>query len=371
MRILHINKTYYPDTFGGIEQCIYQLCEGCASHGIDSHVLTLSRNAQTPILSLGKHTVHRARLDLEIASTGFSLPYIHQFIKLSSEADILHYQFPWPFSDMVRFITTTKIKKPYIITYQSDIVKQKRLLKLYAPLRDDFLKKADCIVTTSPNYLRTSDVLRPFRDRVKIIPIGIDRERYPVPTADCISKWRKILPERFFLFIGATRYYKGLHILLDALGGADYPLVILGSGPCDAALKAQASKLGLKNSRFLGALPDEDKMAVLKLSYAVVLPSHIRTEAFGICLLEGAMYGKPLISTEIGTGTTYINVDGETGLVAPPDNPGTLKSAMYSLWKDPCLAESMGRRAHARYLDVFTADRMVQSYIEIYKELLA
>ncbi|PKD78411.1 glycosyltransferase, partial [Escherichia coli] len=107
--------------------------------------------------------------------------------------------------------------------------------------------------------------------------------------------------------------------------GANYPIVIVGAGPIESELREQAQNLGLKNVHFLGALPDEDKSALLTLSYGIVFPSHLRSEAFGISLLEGAMYRKPMISSEIGTGTTFINVNDQTGLVIPPSDPSALR----------------------------------------------
>lgn len=87
-------------------------------------------------------------------------------------------------------------------------------------------------------------------------------------------------------------------------------------------------------------------------------------------LLEGAMFGKPMISSEIGTGTTYINVYGETGLVVPPSDPKALRQAMQHLWYNPLFASEMGRLAEKRYLALFTADKMVNSYVELYRKLL-
>jgi len=102
---------------------------------------------------------------------------------------------------------------------------------------------------------------------------------------------------------------------------------------------------GLSNIHFLGFLPDEDKVALLTLCYAVLFPSHLRSEAFGISLLEGAMYGKPLISSEIGTGTSFINIANETGFVVPPSDPLALRQAMQTLWQNPEMASEMGRKA--------------------------
>jgi len=110
---------------------------------------------------------------------------------------------------------------------------------------------------------------------------------------------------------------------------------------------------------------------LLQLCYAVVFPSHLRSEAFGISLLEGAMYGKPMISSEIGTGTSYINVNGETGIVVPPSDPAAFREAMRFLWDNPGTAAEMGRHAERRYRELFTAERMAVSYAELYKELLA
>jgi glycosyltransferase involved in cell wall biosynthesis len=64
------------------------------------------------------------------------------------------------------------------------------------------------------------------------------------------------------------RYYKGLHILLDAVANTDYPVVIVGAGPIEQELKDHAERLGLKNVMFVGAVDELDKVALLKLCYA-------------------------------------------------------------------------------------------------------
>jgi glycosyltransferase involved in cell wall biosynthesis len=109
--------------------------------------------------------------------------------------------------------------------------------------------------------------------------------------------------------------------------------------------------------------------SALELFYAVVFPSHLRSEAFGISLLEGDMYGKLLISSEIGTGTTYINIDKETGIVVPPSEPAALRQAMDYLWNNPEKAQTFGKRAEERYWKLFTAKQMANSYLTLYKEL--
>ncbi len=352
---------------GGIEQVINQIARGSVKLGIKVDVLSLTANKAPRTIELDGYLVHRARLDFQIASTGFSVSAFWRFYQLAKQADIIHYHYPWPFMDVVHF--ATRVCKPTVVTYHSDIIRQVHLNKLYRPLKRKFLECMDCIVATSPNYLATSMVLAKYKDNVKVIPIGLDKATYPQVGPDRLQFWRNKFGTKFFLFVGLIRYYKGLHILLEAAQGTDYPIVILGAGPIESALKAQATQLGLRNIHFLGYQSDEDKVALLTLCYGVVFPSHLRSEAFGISLLEGAMYGKPLISSEIGTGTTFINIADKTGLVVPPSDPVALKQAMSYLWEHPEQAAEMGKCAEERYYQFFTADRMVQSYVELYRDI--
>jgi rhamnosyl/mannosyltransferase len=368
MRVLHFFKTYFPDTVGGIEQVINQIARGAAKLGVETEVLSLSKDKVDRTVEVDGHLSHRARMDFQIASTGFSASAFLRFSQLAKNADLIHYHFPWPFMDVVHF--ATRVNKPTVVTYHSDIVRQKNLLKLYRPLKRRFLTSVDRIVATSPNYLATSEVLAHYANKVSVIPIGLDKSSYPQPAPERLAYWKDQFGERFFLFVGVIRYYKGLHILLEASQGTDYPIVIVGAGPIEQELKDQAATLELRNVHFLGRLDDEDKVALLTLCYGVVFPSHLRSEAFGISLLEGAMFGKPMISSEIGTGTTFVNIADETGLVVPPSDPIALRQAMQYLWENPEQASEMGRKAEQRYWDLFTADQMASSYVELYNKLL-
>jgi rhamnosyl/mannosyltransferase len=369
MRVLHFYKTYYPDSLGGIEQVIRQLCKGTGRLGVHNEVLSLSRQANLAPYELDGTVVHRVPQDFEIASNACSLAAIGELARRAREADVVHYHFPWPFMDLAHFMA--RVRKPSVVTYHSDIVRQKHLLRLYQPLKHRFLQSVDSIVATSPNYLASSAVLDRYRDKTRVITYGLDRSTYPEPSPDLVDKWRARVGDKFFLFVGVLRYYKGLHILLDAVERLDYPVVIVGAGPIEQELKAHAERLGLKHVLFVGALDDPDKVALLKLCYAVAFPSHLRSEAFGISLLEGAMFGKPMISSEIGTGTTYINVDGQTGLVVPPSSPEALGAAMRTLWENPALAARMGERAAERYRELFTSEQMAAGYTALYEELVA
>ena len=368
MKILHFYKTYYPESVGGVEQVIHELAEGGRAHGVVSRVLTLGKSPRWHVAMVDHHEVGYIPRSFEVASTGFALSAVSRFRQWAAEADIIHYHFPWPFMDLVHFLSG--VKKPTVVTYHSDIIRQRRLLWFYQPLMVAFMRSVSSIVATSPNYFMTSRILQRFRKKVSVIPLGVNRSGYPVPDAARLQEWRAQLGERFFIFVGVLRYYKGLDILLEALALREFPTVIVGAGPVEAELKAQASRLGLTQLKFLGRVSEEDKMALIQLSTAMVFPSHLRSEAFGISLVEGAMCGKPLISCEIGTGTSYVNEHGVTGLVVTPGDEHALSAAMSALWDDPALAEQMGERAGQRYAQHFTADAMVARYDALYQRLL-
>ncbi|MFP1726629.1 glycosyltransferase family 4 protein [Lonsdalea quercina] len=369
MRILHFFKTYYPAAYGGVQQVIYQLAEGASRYGAEVDVLSLTDEKTSENEMLAHHRVHTSKQDLYIASTGFSVSAFRDFRRLADQADIIHYHFPWPYMDLVHFIV--RPDKPTVLTYHSDIVKQKYLARLYQPLMNRFLKDMDAVVASSPNYVQTSPVLSSLEGKTEVIPFGLDPDSYPPAATATLAKWQALLQGRFFLFIGFLRYYKGISYLLDAMVDLDYPLVIIGEGPCEQELKEQTTRLGLKNVHFLGAISDEDKCALLELCYAVVFPSHLRSEAFGMTLLEAAMYSKAMISCEIGTGTTYINIHEETGLVVKPADPDSLHNALEWLWTNPDAVAQMGNNAKTRFDNLFTANLMVDSYMSLYQRVIA
>ena len=367
LRVLHVYRTYYPDSQGGIEELIRQICLYTKSRGIDNRLLSLSPNASPLVLRRNEASVYRARRDVEVASCGMSLQAFTMHDRLARWADLIHYHFPWPFGDLLHL--TSRVKRPTVLTYHSDIVRQRVLRLLYRPVMNRFLRNVDCIVGTSPNYFATSDVLRRFQDKVEIVPIGLNEHTYPEVSPDIRAQMRGRYGEGFFLFIGVLRYYKGLHILLDACANASFRAVIAGSGPTERELLDQARRLRLDNVSFAGHVSNEEKVALLSLCRGVVFPSYLRTEAFGVALLEGAMFGKALISTEAGSGTSHVNIGGETGLVVAPGSAPALRQAMDRIHECPELAGEMGRRARQRFDQLFTGDLMGERYDAIYRSL--
>jgi len=370
MRVLHFYRTYVPDTVGGAEQSIYHLCQAGADQGIENRVLTLtSRGDSEPVISLPGHQVERVVSRFKIASVELSWRALLRFRQLARDADVVHYHFPWPMADIAHLLT--QVRKPSIVTYHADIQRGRRLLAAYQPVMHRFLSGVDRIVATSPNYAETSDVLQLYKKKLEIVPLGLTRSFYATPSDALVRHWKKRIGGPFFLFVGVFRYYKGLPVLIEAIRRTGYPVVIVGDGPLGSEIRSLAKTSGATAAHFTGLISEEDKMALIQLSSAIVFPSPNRAEAFGMSLLEGAMMGKPMITCEIGTGTSYVNVHGETGLVVAPNDPADLARAMHTLWNDRSLCELMGRRALSRFERLFTAHGTAASYKRIYQSVIA
>ena len=368
MKILHVTQTYYPDSRGGIEEVVRQIGLNTRALGVETRVFTLSKNPNPERIEIDGIQIFRAPLTLKVASCGMSISALSLFKEQAEWSDIVHYHFPWPFMDLLHFLVGVKNK--LVITYHSDVVRQKKLLLFYRVLMNRFLGSVDAIVATSLNYVKSSHTLKKYKDKVQVIPIGINKDYYPKPTKKEIEEVKNTVGEGFFLFIGTLRKYKNLELLLDAVKGTGLKCVIAGSGPEEKKLKQYADKHGINNVAFLGRVTDIEKVSLIILCRAIVLPSNKRSEAFGVVLLEGAMHKKPIMSTSLETGTCFVNESEVTGIVIPHSSVVACCEAMIRLEKEDGLAMKMGEQAYKRYQNIFTGEQMGRSYVDLYKSLL-
>lgn len=371
MKVLHVYRTYFPDPPGGIQEAVRQICLAVQPLGIENTVFTLSPYPEPSEIQRPEARVVRCRSWAAPASCDLGgVASLKRFRRLAREADVIHYLFPWPFADVLHQVARPRI--PAVLTYVSDIVRQRLLAALYAPLMHRTLRHMHAVVYNSPAYARTSPVLRDFslQGRLRLIPLGIDQRSYPSRGDDRILARLSIgVQDPFFLFVGVLRYYKGLPNLLRAARKVAAKIVIAGTGPEEGALQDLATAIGAANVVFAGRVSDAEKVALLQRCRALVLPSHRRSEAFGMVLVEAAMFGKPMICCEIGTGTSFVNVQGETGLVIAPDDLPALEAAMNRLLQDAPLAARMGLAARRRYERYFSAAALGHNYGALFQEI--
>ena len=371
MNVLHVYRTYYPDPPGGLQEAIRQICLAIGAFDVESSVLTLSPMPHPSIIERPEARVVRERSWVAPASCDLGgMAALACFSRLAREADVIHYLFPWPFADVLHRFASPKA--PAVMTYISDIVRQRWLSLAYSPLMWSTLHGMRVIVANAPTYARTSPVLSSdtLRGRVRVVPLGIDECSYPQTGNGAILEKVGLLEEEaFFLFVGVLRYYKGLHNFVQASRSVRAKIVIAGSGPEGESLRNLVIQLGASNVIFAGQVSDEEKVELLRRCRALVLPSHLRSEAYGMVLVEAAMFGRPMISCEIGTGTSYVNVDRETGFVVQPDVPAALADAMNCLLADGKLAREMGAAARLRYERLFSGEQLGRGYAELFREV--
>lgn len=372
MHVLHVYRTYFPDPPGGLQEAIRQICVATGEQGVKNQVFTLSPKPVPAELERPEARVTRCRSWAAPASCDLgTLDAFQKFSELSRQADLVHFHFPWPFADLLHLFSSAN--KPAVVTYHSDIVRQRTLKMVYEPLMHRTLSAMSAIVATSPAYAWTSPVLSDDRhaERVRVIPLGIDERSYPAAGDDRVLQSLGLaVDEPYYLFIGVLRYYKGLHYLVEAAADVKAKVVIAGTGPEGERLQKQVAALGLTNVIFAGQVTDYEKVALLQHCRALVLPSHVRSEAFGMVLIEAGIYGRPMVSCEVGSGTSFANADGVTGYVVPPENPQALAAAMNRFLADAELAQKFGLAARLRYEKLFSGQALGKAYSQLYQDVL-
>ena len=369
MRVLHIYKDFYP-VVGGIENHLSLLARELSRQpGMDVEVLVTNLGPRTVVEDFeGIRVTKSARL-AHVASTPLSLALLKEVGRRSY--DIIHLHFPYPVGELAALWRGRAQR--LVISYHSDVVRQKLILRFYRPLMLRLLARADAIIAASSNYIETSPYLSRFRDKCTVIPYGIDVRFFQSRSDPAVAaRLKAAYTPPFVLFVGKFRYYKGLKFLIEAMVDVTQgTLLLVGTGPEEPALRAQVKGLGLESRvAFLGAVDEALLPSYYQASQLFVLPSFQRAEAFGIAQLEAMACGLPVVSTELGTGTTYVNRHGVTGLVVPPADPPALAAALNRLLSDEALCQSMGRAARERVETEFTVELMVERVVALYRWLL-
>jgi rhamnosyl/mannosyltransferase len=246
------------------------------------------------------------------------------------------------------------------MSYQADITAQKALLPFYRPFLEAVLDRMRVLMASSPQYIEHSQFLRRRREKCRVIPLGIDLEPFEQLEryADDAARLRQQLGgEPLILFVGRFRYVPAR-------------LVLVGGGGEERALRALHLELGLGDRvRFAGSLDQAGLLTHLRAADVFVLPSIFAAEAFGLAMIEAMAAGLPVVCTELGTGTSFVNLHEETGLVVPSGDARALAAALNLLIADPGLRRRMGDAGRRRAQAMFSTDSMVEHVLRIYEEV--
>lgn len=364
MRILHLYKDYFP-VIGGIENHVRLLAEAQAARGHHVTVLatSLNRHSHTEMRN-GARVIFASRL-LNLSSAPFSIELFQRAAELKS--DVAHLHSPYPVGEMAHYFFGSA--RATVLTYHSDIVRQKVMGALYTPLLHRVLARVNTIIATSPNYIETSHVLTRWKNKCVVVPLGITSPLAPLLLGEGKTPSAQ---EKQLLFVGKLRYYKGVNYLLQALPQIENArLTIVGTGPMEREWRELADALGIASRVcWAGEISDEQLRAQYAACDVFVLPCSERSEAFGAVQLEAMTAGKPIVSCDVNTGVAWVNQDDVTGFVVPPKNPPALAQAITRLLNDDALRARMGNAGRERFLREFTLDVMVERVMQVYDRVL-
>jgi glycosyltransferase involved in cell wall biosynthesis len=365
MRVLQVGK-FYPPHMGGIETHMQVLCRELQSE-IDLEVLVANDSPRDEVFREGQ--VKITRVGTRFAISGAPVcPSLPAKIR-RARADIVHLHLPNP--PAILALLASGYRGAVITTYHSDIVRQERMAKLFDPILHAFLKRCAAIVVTSARYRDSSPVLTRYVDKCRVIPYGIPLESFRCCDAAAVARIRAQYGSRLVISTGRLIYYKGFEYLVEAMGQVDGHLLIAGDGPLRPTLEMQTQTLGLQHKiTFLGEIHNDHMPPFYHAADLFALASVARSEAFGIVQLEAMACGKPVVNTNLDSGTPWVSPDGVTGITVPPKDPVALARAITKLLDDEDLRNSYGEAARLRVEKEFNQDLMIARMLETYREVL-
>jgi rhamnosyl/mannosyltransferase len=288
------------------------------------------------------------------------------------EADVLHLHVPNP--AMILALLRARPKSHLVVTYHSDIIKQKVLGAMFRPLERLAYRRVRAILPTSPDYVGGSSFLRPYGDKLRVLPHGIELDEYLHPSeADCAAAaaLRAEHPGPLWVGCGRLVYYKGFLNAVRALTRVAGTLIVVGEGPERSALEAEAAHLGVSDRLvFAGRAP---RLAPYYLAAdAFWFPSNARSEAFGLVQVEAMASGCPVINTSIPyRGVAWVSRHEREGLTVPMDDPAALAEAANRLITEPGLRDRLAEAGRRRAREEFDHRVMARRSLDIYREVLA
>lgn len=367
---------FYPPVFGGIETATYELAEGLIARGVPTDVLCANTERRAVRDTYGPVRVSRAASYAKLLSTSMAPGLITELARMRGLHDIVHVHLPNPMANLALRLAPPKAR--IVLHWHSDIINQARALKLYEPLQQWMLKRADAIIATSPPYAAHSPWLRPFSEKVHVVPLGIQPDRLQQPEQALVDARRALRArhgDRPLVFsIGRMATYKGFDVLIEASRALQPQALVVvgGGGELLETHREQVRRLGLEDRIvFTGRLSDLEVAAYMAEAILFCLPSTNRAEAFGMVLLEAMVAGLPIVSTDIaGSGVPWVNAHGESGLNVPVQQPQALADAINLLLGNAVLARQYGDAGRRRFETHFTADRMVEQTLDVYRHVL-
>jgi glycosyltransferase involved in cell wall biosynthesis len=374
---LHLGKMI-PPPYAGMEEHVDTLLSALSAQANCTLVASDTVRHRKPLSAALPYRVLAARSYGNLASALVSpaLLGIVQREFQAGRANLLHVHAPNPWGDLA--ILRLHKSVPTVMTWHSDIVRQRLLLQAYGRYQQRALARVDRVLVFTPAHYTSSEQLRvnDLGQKVVHVPIGIDFARLDAPQRDAalLDRIDKLARGRpVLLTVGRHVYYKGYGHLLGALSkaSADAVLVMIGAGPLTTSLQRQVRELGLsRRVLMLGEVSSLSLVTALHRCDFFCLPSIAPSEAFGIATAEAMACGKPAVVCELHNGVTYLNQADRTSLVVAPQDEHALADAIDTLVRDTALRSRLGAAARERVRNNFSVTAMLEGTMALYKSLL-
>jgi rhamnosyl/mannosyltransferase len=363
--VLHLGK-FYPPAKGGMEAILRLICAETASH-VQNRVLVA--NDRFTRVEERDGTVEVVRLPslIKVGAVAVCPGFPAQLAR--EEADVIVLHEPNPMALVAYFLARPHAR--LVIWFHSDVIRPNWRYRLfYRPFLHFALRCATRIAVSSGPLARSAPALQEWQSKCVVIPFGIEKPVESPTVSSRAEEIRREIGRPFVLFVGRFVPYKGVDVLLDALRESSAAAVLVGDGPLKIELESRARSWGISDRvRFAGEVTNEELNALYRACELLVLPSVTRQEAFGVVQLEAMARGKPVVSTDVGTGVAWVNVHEETGLVVRPGDSTALRKAVDRLLGNPLERHNMGKAAAERVRSVFAVDRMVNSILTLYHDV--
>ena len=365
MRVLQLGKFYDPVT-GGMETVLRAICENLCDR-VDFQVLVANTHFRTE-KEVRTFPIIRAASLGRLFSMSIAPAYPIWTKKL--DADLIHVHLPNPLAELSAMRVDRSI--PILAHFHSDIVRQKGLLKVYRPLLEAFYRRAKCIILPSPHHAGVSPFVSPHRDKCRVVPFGIDLFRFDLdPQQEKKAQQLRDGPPAV-LCVGRLVAYKGIEFLIRAIANVNARSWIVGTGPLELELKDLVRKLGMQDRvTLLGEVSTRDLASYYHACEVFALPSVTNAEMFGIVQLEAMACRKPVVSSNLPTGVSWVNQHGVTGLLVAPASVEELTKALSTLLGNRRLRDEMGQAGRARVEKNFTSQKMASDLLRVYGDLVS
>ena len=386
MRVVHLGK-YYPPASGGIETYTRTMARAQAALGADVQVVvvnhadaagndvTFAATARTPdaVDADGTVRVHRAGRIANVAKLDVPPGLLRILRQLQKEKpDVWHLQ--TPNVTMLLALALLPGIRPLVVTHHSDMVRQKLLKYAVLPFERLVYGRAAKILSDSPPYIDGSPSLLRFRAKVESLPLGLDLAPFQLPSAEALAAEahaQATYAGPIWLCVGRLIYYKALDVALRALKELPGTLVVVGTGPMQAAWQALAADLGVSNRVvWLGRAPEATLIGLYRAATALWFPSNARSEGYGLVQVEAMACGCPVLNANIpASGVPWVSVHEQTGLTVPPNDAPAFAAAARRLLNEPGLREHLSAEAVRQAASRFDHRAMAARSLEIYAEV--